>query len=133
MSCLLYSELLSATNKGVLPVLQKNNIIYQFSCHCDSRNVGRSSQKLQNRIKQNIPKFISSCFIFQKRLLPARRCNSFTETNTQYLPSDLAIGIHLFQNPVCAQHYDDSRSSTLAQCRLSFHVYPLLRPFSSNF
>ena len=34
------NELLSATNKDVLPALQKSNVIYQFSCHCDSRYVG---------------------------------------------------------------------------------------------
>ena len=35
------NELLSATNKDVLPALRKSNVIYQFSCHCDSRYVGR--------------------------------------------------------------------------------------------
>ena len=39
------NELLSATNKDVLPALQKSNVIYQFSCHCDSRYVGCSSFK----------------------------------------------------------------------------------------
>ena len=29
-------ELFSAT-KDVLPALQKSNVIYRFSCHCDSR------------------------------------------------------------------------------------------------
>ena len=29
------NELLSATNKDVLPALQKSKVIYQFSCHCD--------------------------------------------------------------------------------------------------
>ena len=31
------NELLSATNKDVLPALQKSIVIYQFSCHCGSR------------------------------------------------------------------------------------------------
>ena len=31
------NELLSATNKDVLPALQKSNVIQQFSFHCDSR------------------------------------------------------------------------------------------------
>ena len=44
------NELLSATNKDVLPALQKSKVIYQFSCHCDSRYVGRTSQRLQDRI-----------------------------------------------------------------------------------
>ena len=40
------NELLSATNKDALPALQKSNVIYQFSCHCDSQYVlyvGRTS------------------------------------------------------------------------------------------
>ena len=67
------NELLSATNKDVLPALQKSNVIYQFSCHCDSRYVGRTSQRLQDRIKQHVPKPIRSCSFSQKRLLLARR------------------------------------------------------------
>ena len=74
------NELLSATNKDVLPVLQKSNVIYQFSCHCDSRYVTRTSQRLQDRIKQHVPKSIRSCSSFQKRLLPARQCKSSTQT-----------------------------------------------------
>ena len=34
-------EFLYATNKDILPALQKSNVNYQFSCHCDSRYVGR--------------------------------------------------------------------------------------------
>ena len=52
------NELLFATNKDVLPALQKSNVIYQFSSHCDSRYVGRTSQRLQDRIKQHVPKSI---------------------------------------------------------------------------
>ena len=69
--CVVYSsnELLSATNKNALPALQKSNVIYQFSCHCDSQYVGHTSQKLQNRIKQHVPKSIIFCPSFQKSLL----------------------------------------------------------------
>ena len=52
------NELLSATNKDVLPALQKSNVIYQFSWHRDSRCVGRTSQRLPDRIKQHVPKSI---------------------------------------------------------------------------
>ena len=93
------NELLSVTNKDVLPALPKSNRIYQFSCHCDSRYVGRTSQRLQNRIKHHVPKSIRSCSSSQKRLLPARRCKSSTQTNTKSLASDSAIGLHLLQNP----------------------------------
>ena len=123
------NELLPATNKYVLPALQKSNVIYQFSCHCDSRYVGRTSQTLLDRIKQHVPKSIRSCSSSQNRLLPARRCKSSTQTNTQFLASDSAIGLHLLQNPTCAQHYDDSRFSILAQGRSPFHLSDLEATF----
>ena len=123
------NELLSATNKDVLPALQKSNVIYQFSCHCDSRYVGRTSQRLQDRIKQHVPISIHSCSSSQKCLLPARWCKSSTQTNTQSLASDSAIELHLSQNPTCAQHYDDSRFSILAQGRSLFHLSALEATF----
>ena len=56
------NERLSATNKDILPALQKSNVIYQFSCHCDSRYVRRTSQRLYDRIIQHVPKSIRFCF-----------------------------------------------------------------------
>ena len=44
-------QLLPASKKDVLPASQQSNIVYEFSCHCDSQYVGRTSQRLQNRIK----------------------------------------------------------------------------------
>ena len=116
------NELLSATNKDVLSALEKSNVVYQLSCHCDSQYVGRTSQRLHDRIKHHVPKSIRSCSSSQKRLLPARYCKSSTQTNTQSLASDSAIGLHLLQNPICAQHYDDRRFSILAQGRSPFHL-----------
>jgi len=53
-------QLLPATNKGVLPSHHQSNVIDQFVCHCDSRYVGRTSQRLEERIKQHIPKSIAN-------------------------------------------------------------------------
>ena len=125
------NELFFATNMDVLPALQKSNVIYQFSCHCDSRYVGRTSQRLQDRIKQHVPKSFRSCSSSKKGLLSAHRCKSSTQTNTQSLASNSAIGLHLLQNPTCAQHYDDSRFSILAQGRSPFHL-SALKPLSSK-
>ena len=127
------NKLLSATNKDVLPALQKSNVIYQFSCQRDSQYVGRTSQRLQDRIKQHVPKSIRSCSSSQKRLLPARQCKSSTQTNTQSLASDSAIGLHLLQNPTCAQHDDDSIFAILAQGRSPFHLSALEATFIKTF
>ena len=53
-------QLLPATKKVVLPSHHQNNVIYQLVCHCDSRYVGRTSQRLEDRIKQHIPKSITN-------------------------------------------------------------------------
>ena len=114
------NELLSATNKDVL-ALRKSNLIYQFSCHCDSRYVGRIFQRLQNKIKQHVSKSIRSCSSFQKCILRGRQCKSSTQPNDQPLISDSAFifykdsaRLHLLQSPTCAQHYDDGRFIILA-------------------
>ena len=51
-------QLLSAAQKDILHASYQSNIVYQFLCHCDSRYVGRTSQRLQMRIKQHVPKTI---------------------------------------------------------------------------
>ena len=43
-------QLLPAAQKDVLYASHQINIVYQFLSHCDSRYVGRTSQKLQQRI-----------------------------------------------------------------------------------
>ena len=134
------NELLFATNKVVPPARMyylPESSEWRPINQCDfksSRYVGRTSQSLQNRIKQHVPKSIHSCSSSQKSLLPAWRCKSSTQTNTQSPASDSVIGLHILQHPVCAQHYDDSRVSILVQGRFPYHLqYLLLKPLSSNF
>ena len=58
--CIVYTtrQLLPAAEKDVLPALLQSNIVNQFLGYCDSRYVGRTSQRLQQRIKQHVPKTI---------------------------------------------------------------------------
>ena len=51
-------QLLPAVQKDVLLASHQSNIVYQFLCHCHSRYVGRTSQRLQQKIKQHVPKTI---------------------------------------------------------------------------
>ena len=50
--------MLPVARKDVLPTTLKSSVIYKYSCHCDSRYVGRTSQRLQDRIKQHVPKWL---------------------------------------------------------------------------
>ena len=50
--------MLPAAKKDVLPANQRSMVIYEYVCHCDSQYVGRTTQRLQERIKQHVPKAI---------------------------------------------------------------------------
>ena len=88
--------------------------VYQFLCHCDSRYVGRTSQRLQQKIKQHVPKTILQEHISQDRIRSFKAETSFS-----------AIGQHLLQNPTCAREYNDNKFSILARGRTSFHLSTL--------
>ena len=60
--------MLPAAKKDVLPANQRSMVIYEYACHCDSRYAGRTTQRLQERIKQHVPKAIR-----QKTLLLRNR------------------------------------------------------------
>ena len=50
--------MLSVARKDVPPAIQKSFVIYEYKCHCDGRHVGRTSQLLQDRIKQHVPQWL---------------------------------------------------------------------------
>ena len=93
--------------------------------------MGRTSQRLQDRIKQHIPKSICYGTSSPKRDLPIRKCKYSTKSTTQIqsLTHGSAIGFHLLRNPTCAQHYDDSMFSILAKERSTFHLSALEATF----
>ena len=110
---------------NLLPsTLIKSNVIYEFVCHCDSRYVGRTSQRLLDRIKQHIPKSIRNPEATQISL-PPRLC----KMTTTILDLDSAIGLHLLQNKECAQNYNHETFSVLAKGRSSFHLCTLEATF----
>ena len=75
------------------------------------------------------PQIYPFLLFFPKTLTSCSSVQIFTQTNTQSLASNSAIGLHLLQSPTCAQHYDDSRFSILAQGRSPFHPSALEATF----
>ena len=104
--CIAYTtrQLLPAAKKDVLPAFHQSNIVYQFLCHCDSRYVGGSSERLQQKIKQHVPKIILQEHISQNRSTLARSCEPIKSFKAE--TSFSAIGQHLLQNPTCAREYN---------------------------
>ena len=76
-------QMLSPAKKDVLPAFQKSSVIYEYKCHCDSRYVGRTSQRLQDRIKQHVPKWLRKQHTGQQRLQPDRACKTRKPTTTR--------------------------------------------------
>jgi len=102
-------------------------------CHYESWYVGRRSQRLEERIKQHIPKSIANPptpHICQSLTRPGKDTSS-----PQFNQS--AIGQHLLDNALCALHYNQDKFSVLT--RTPFHLSPWKRlssnlwiPFSAN-
>ena len=90
--------------------LTKRSVIYEYKCHCDSRYVRRTSQRLQDRIKQHVPQWLRQQLTRPRRSQPHRSCKQ-TDTKPD---CDSAIGQHLLDNDRRALNYDDKRFSMLA-------------------
>ena len=69
-------QLLPAIKEDVLPFHHHSNVIYQFVCHCDSRYVGRTSQRLEERIKQHVPRSIANPPASHNRQSLSRSCKA---------------------------------------------------------
>ena len=123
--CIVYItiQLLPAAKKDVLPALYQNNIVYQFLCHCDSRYVGRTSRRLQQRIKQHVAKTILQKHISQNRSILASSYKSIKSFKAE--TSFSAIGQHRLQNPTCAREYNDNKFCILFHGCTSFHLSTL--------
>ena len=65
-------RMLPVARKDVLPTTQKSSVIYEYKCHCDSRYVGRTSQQLQDRIKQDVPQWLRQQLTRPRRSQPHR-------------------------------------------------------------
>ena len=126
--CIVYTtrQLPPVAKKDVLPAFRQSNIVYQFLCHCDSRYVDRTSQRLQQRIKQHVLKTILQKHISQDQSTLARSCKPIRSFKTE--TSFSAIGQHLLQNPTCAHEYNDNKFSILACGRTLLFTFPPLKP-----
>ena len=111
-------RMLPVARKDVLPTTQKGSAIYEYMCHCDSRFVGQTSQRLQDRIKQHVPQWLRQQLTHLHRSQPHKSC----KRNNPKPDCDSAIGQNLLDNDQCALNYDNRQFSILAEARSSFHL-----------
>ena len=80
--------------------------------------MGRTSQRLQNRIKQHVPQWLRQQLTRPRRSQPHKLCEpKDTKPNC-----DSAVGQHLLENDQCALNYDNKWFSILATAHSSFHL-----------
>ena len=119
---MLFLQPLPATKKDVLPSHHHNNVIYQFVCHCNSRYVGCTSQRLEEQIKQHVPRSIVNPLTLHNH--QSLSCSCKANISLQQFHNS-AIGQHLLDNTQCTLHYSDGKFSILAQGHSSFHLSAL--------
>ena len=108
--------ILAPTPKDALPAFSTSSVIYEFKCECDARYVGRTSQRLGDRIKQHIPSTIRNKTL-PLRKQPMRECRQHLQ-----IECDSAIGAHLLSNKSCADAYTNDRFRVIHKCKSTFSL-----------
>ena len=97
----------------------KKCVVYEFLCRCEARYLGRTTQRLADRIKQHVPTSTrkKSDTIREQ---PPRECKN----NHPKIQCDSAIGQiqNLVTNPKCAKTCTDDNFRITGQARSSFHL-----------
>ena len=97
----------SGRAKNILLTTSPSSVVYEYTCHCERKYVGRMSQCLSERIKQHVP---ATFLQAQPGLRKAK--------------SDSAVARHLKENPACLQGGDNVRKRfrVLARVRHLSHL-----------
>ena len=120
--CVVYNTrvMLPSAKKDSVPTTQKSCVVYVFLCRCEARYVGRTTQRLADRIKQHVPTSIrkKSSTVRQQ---PPRMCKNISSR----INCESAIGQHLSKSAECARIYTHDNFRIIWQARSSFYLADL--------
>ena len=103
---------LRSAKKDSVPTSQKSCVVYEFSCRCEARYVGRTTQRLADRIKKHVPSSIR-----KKSNTVRKQPPSICKNISSKINCESAIGQHLITNPECAKTYTDDNFRIIGQTR----------------
>ena len=112
--------MLPSAKRDCIPTTQRSCVVYEFSCQCEARYVGPTTQRLADRIKQHVPASIRKKSN-TVREQPPRMCKK----KNSKINCESAIEEHLIANPECAKTYIDDNFRIIRQARSSFHLIAL--------
>ena len=67
--------MLPSAKKYSVPTTQKRCVVYEFLCRCEARCVGRTTQRVADRIKQHVPTSIRTKNTIKREQSP-RMCKN---------------------------------------------------------
>ena len=108
--------MLPVARKDVLPITQKSFVIHKYKCHYDSRYVRRTSQQLQDRIKQHVPQWSRQRYINQKPQLYCFNIVQHKHTFSLLITKQLKV----FENSEGKEHTMPQRFTILFQRSQSY-------------
>ena len=108
---------LPSAKKDSVPTTQKSCVVCEFSCRCEARYVGRTTQRLADRIKQHVPTSIR-----KKSSTVREQPPRISKNISSKISCESAIGQHLITNPECAKTYTNDNFRIIGQARSSFHL-----------
>ena len=121
--------LLPSATKDVLPALHLSNVIYKYTCRCETVYVGRTSQRLEDRAKQHVPPSITkprsvSRQTYQRNCKQSgtTSCPTSSTVNVHGDSPGSAIHQHLLSNPSCLSGFTYDRFSILNSARSAFQL-----------
>ena len=103
--------ILPSAVKDVLPPHRRSNLVYTFKCSCDSSYVGRTSQRLEDRIEQHVPKSVRNILASGRRHVA--------------VSAQSAISQHLLENDDCGKQYSPAMFTIITRGRNPFHLQVL--------
>ena len=109
--------MLASAKTNCVPTTQTSCVVYEFSCRCEARYVGRTTQRLADRIKQHLPTSIGKKCYATREQTPL-----LCKKNKPKINCESAIGQHLIANPECAKTYTGDNFRIIGQARSSFHL-----------
>ena len=107
--------MLLSAKKDSVPTTQMSCVAYEFSCRCEAWYIGRTTQRLADRIEQHFPTSIR-----KKRNRVREQSPRMCKNNNPKMTCDSAIGEHLITNPECAK-------------KCIYDIFPILRIFLQYF
>lgn len=123
----------ATTNKDLLSMHQLSNVIYSFTCRCGREYIGKTTQRLSERIRQHIPVSLTNAAVTFRSLQPGENITSLPKVEqlalAKYLAasrSDSAVSRHLKDNHDCLRAFSSSNLfdcfTVVSRARNQFHL-----------